>query len=57
VILFDVGTWDVNCQQHIPQRFEARDVTAALAARDERIARLEARLEERDTAGPHAEQG
>ncbi|MGR3805139.1 pyridoxamine 5'-phosphate oxidase family protein [Marinibacterium profundimaris] len=43
-ILFDVATWDVNCQQHIPQRFEAEDVAAALAARDERIARLEARL-------------
>lgn len=43
-ILFDVGTWDVNCPQHIPQRFEAADVAAALAARDTRIAELEARL-------------
>lgn len=43
-ILFDIGTWDVNCQQHIPQRFEAGDVAAALTARDERIAWLEARL-------------
>ncbi|MCA0873072.1 pyridoxamine 5'-phosphate oxidase family protein [Seohaeicola saemankumensis] len=43
-ILFDVATWDVNCPQHIPQRFEAEDVAAALASRDERIARLEARL-------------
>lgn len=45
-ILFDVMTWDVNCQQHIPQRFEAQDVARALAARDERIAWLEARLAE-----------
>lgn len=41
VILFTVATWDVNCPQHIPQRFEAADVTAALAARDARIAELE----------------
>ena len=44
VILFDVETWDVNCPQHIPQRFEAEHVAAAIAARDERIAELEARL-------------
>ena len=46
VILFDVATWDVNCQQHIPQRFDAEDVAAALQARDARIALLEARLAE-----------
>ena len=40
VILFDVETWDVNCPQHIPQRFEAEHVAAAIAARDERIAEL-----------------
>ena len=44
VILFDVETWDVNCPQHIPQRFEDEHVAAAIAARDERIAELEARL-------------
>ena len=43
-ILFDIGTWDVNCPKHIPQRFEAADVAAALAERDARIARLEAAL-------------
>ena len=42
VILFTVSAWDVNCQQHIPQRFEAADVAAALAERDSRIAALEA---------------
>lgn len=45
VLLFDVAAWDVNCPQHIPQRFEAEDVHAALAARDARIAALEAEVE------------
>lgn len=44
VILFTVTAWDTNCPQHIPQRFEAADVTAALAERDKRIAELEAEL-------------
>jgi uncharacterized protein len=44
VMLFTVGAWDANCPQHIPQRFEAADVTAALANRDRRIAELEAEL-------------
>ncbi len=43
-ILFTVTAWDSNCPQHIPQRFEAADVAAALAARDARIAELEAML-------------
>ena len=41
-ILFTVAAWDSNCPQHIPQRFEAADVAAALADRDARIAALEA---------------
>jgi predicted pyridoxine 5'-phosphate oxidase superfamily flavin-nucleotide-binding protein len=44
VILFTVSAWDANCPQHIPQRFEAADVTAALEERDRRIAELEAQL-------------
>lgn len=44
VILFKVSAWDANCPQHIPQRFEAADVDAALAERDQRIAELEAQL-------------
>ncbi len=44
VILFTVSAWDANCPQHIPQRFEAADVAAALAARDDRIAALEAEV-------------
>lgn len=44
VIVFDVEAWDVNCPKHIPQRFEAADVLAAIKARDERIAELEQQL-------------
>lgn len=44
VVLFDVQAWDVNCPKHIPQRFEAADVRAALQTRDERIAELEQRV-------------
>ena len=43
-ILFKVSAWDTNCPQHIPQKFDAADVAAALAARDARIAELEAEL-------------
>jgi predicted pyridoxine 5'-phosphate oxidase superfamily flavin-nucleotide-binding protein len=43
-LLFTVAAWDRNCPQHIPQRFEAADVEAALAVRDERIAALEAEI-------------
>ncbi len=44
VVLFSVTAWDVNCPQHIPQRFEAADVEAAIASRDERIAALQAEV-------------
>jgi uncharacterized protein len=43
-ILFTVSAWDTNCPQHIPQKFDAADVAAALAARDARIEQLEAEL-------------
>ena len=43
-IVFKIAAWDTNCPQHIPQKFDAADVAAALAARDERIAELEAQL-------------
>jgi len=46
VILFTVSAWDANCPQHIPQRFEAADVAAALAERDERIRTLEAEIKQ-----------
>jgi hypothetical protein len=44
VILFTISAWDTNCPQHIPQKFDAADVAAALMARDARIAELEAEL-------------
>jgi predicted pyridoxine 5'-phosphate oxidase superfamily flavin-nucleotide-binding protein len=44
VILFRISAWDTNCPQHIPQKFDAADVAAALASRDARIAELETEL-------------
>jgi predicted pyridoxine 5'-phosphate oxidase superfamily flavin-nucleotide-binding protein len=44
VMLFRIEAWDTNCAQHIPQKFDAADVAAALGARDARIAELEAEL-------------
>ena len=44
VILFKIAAWDTNCPQHIPQKFDAADVAAALASRDARIEELEAEL-------------
>lgn len=41
-ILFAVEAWDVNCPQHIPQKFDAADVARVLEERDARIAALEA---------------
>jgi predicted pyridoxine 5'-phosphate oxidase superfamily flavin-nucleotide-binding protein len=43
-ILFRISAWDTNCPQHIPQKFDAADVAAALATRDARIAELETEL-------------
>lgn len=44
VILFSVTAWDRNCSQHLPRRYDADDVAAALEERDDRIAMLEAEL-------------
>ena len=49
--IFTVSAWDANCPQHIPQRFEAADVAAALAERDRRIEELTKRLKDLDAAG------
>ena len=46
VILFTVSAWSENCSQHIPLRFEAADVAAALGERDRRIAALEAEIKQ-----------
>lgn len=44
-LVFTVTTWDANCPQHIPKRFEASDVAEALKSRDQTIAELEAEIE------------
>jgi hypothetical protein len=43
-VIVAVEAWDVNCPQHIPQRFDAEDVARALASRDARIQELEAEI-------------
>jgi len=43
-ILFEITAWDLNCPQHIPQKFDAADVAQALAMRDVRIAELESEV-------------
>ena len=48
--ILTVSAWDTNCPQHIPQRFEAADVAAALAERDRRIEELTRQLRNRDSA-------
>lgn len=40
-VVFRITAWDVNCPQHIPQRFDAEHVATALATRDARVAELE----------------
>jgi len=41
-ILFTVEAWDINCSQHITERFTPTEVAAAVGALRERIAALEA---------------
>jgi uncharacterized protein len=43
-IVFTVSAWDANCPQHIPQRFDAVEVQAMLAERDQRIEDLNREL-------------
>jgi predicted pyridoxine 5'-phosphate oxidase superfamily flavin-nucleotide-binding protein len=44
VIELTVTAWDANCQQHIPHLVEFEVVTEVIAARDAKIAELEAEL-------------
>jgi predicted pyridoxine 5'-phosphate oxidase superfamily flavin-nucleotide-binding protein len=41
-IVFTIEAWDGNCPQHIPQKFDAADVAAALEKLQARIDELEA---------------
>ena len=45
-----VSAWDANCPQHIPQRFEAADVAAAIEERDRRIAELKKKVKKLEAA-------
>lgn len=40
-VLFEISAWDINCPQHIPVKFDADQVAAALAERDGEIERLQ----------------
>src|SRR6202023_424243 len=44
VILFKISAWDTNCPQHIPQKFDAADVAAAMSEAAAKIAALEAEV-------------
>ena len=44
VIRIDVVAWDANCPQHIPQRFDAKDVADIVASLQGKITSLEAEL-------------
>src|SRR5262249_11307431 len=41
-ILFSIEAWDINCSQHITERFTQSEVALAVAGLRERIAALEA---------------
>lgn len=43
-LVFELVTWDANCPQHIPQKFDAAEVEHALRQRDARIQALEQEL-------------
>jgi predicted pyridoxine 5'-phosphate oxidase superfamily flavin-nucleotide-binding protein len=44
IILFEIGAWDTNCPQHIPQMFHAEDVGRTIVQLQTRIDELEAEL-------------
>ncbi len=52
-----VEAWDMNCNQHIAQRFTERELAPGLDALAQRIALLEARLREAGLALPDAAAG
>lgn len=46
VILFTVEAWDVNCQQHIHQRFSQRQMAPVIEQLQTRIAELESEVKQ-----------
>lgn len=53
-ILFEIAAWDINCPQHIPQKYDLEDVEKATAALSARIAELEAELAQLKAQSPAA---
>lgn len=53
VILFGVEAWDVNCQQHIHQRFSQRQIAPVIQRLQQRIAQLESEVERLNANSPH----
>jgi predicted pyridoxine 5'-phosphate oxidase superfamily flavin-nucleotide-binding protein len=43
-IVFTIEAWDINCQQHIHQRFSQRQIAPVLEQLQERVRELEAEL-------------
>src|SRR6516164_5648716 len=43
-IVFKISAWDTNCPQHIPQKFDAADVAAAMAEASAKIEERDARI-------------
>lgn len=41
-IVIEIDAWDINCRQHIPQKFDAADVALAIERLQARVAELEA---------------
>ena len=39
-IVIEIQAWDINCRQHIPQKFDAADVEAAISKLQQRVAEL-----------------
>jgi predicted pyridoxine 5'-phosphate oxidase superfamily flavin-nucleotide-binding protein len=56
-IRIHIEAWDMNCNQHITQRFTEREMAPGLDALARRIALLEARLREAGLALPDAAAG
>lgn len=52
-IVFKLTAWDMNCNQHIPQKLPAAEVQVALDQLRSRVAELEATIEQLRAAQPN----
>jgi predicted pyridoxine 5'-phosphate oxidase superfamily flavin-nucleotide-binding protein len=57
VVRIRIDAWDLNCRQHIPQRYSEAELAPAFAALGQRIAALEAQLAEAGRPVPAARGG